>query len=164
MIENWMQSTQIEYVKWNMLRIWIFSEYIQWPFPFKQSYSEMKIFTVNFHFGITISIPHYSQCQTLTHSGWLMHICVSKLTIIGSDNGLLPGQRQGFVWTKAGILLIGPLGTNFSELFIEIHTISFTKMHLKMSSRKWGPFCLGLNELIHRINPTACPTQAMGTC
>ena len=63
------------------------------------------------------------QCQ-LTHWGWVMHICVGKLTIIGSDNGLSPGQRQAIIWTNAGILLIGPLGTNFSDILIEIHTFS----------------------------------------
>ena len=62
-----------------------------------------------------------------------------------SDNGLAPGRRQAIIWTIAGILLIGPLGTNFSELIIEIHTFSFKKMQLKMSSGKWRPFCLGLN-------------------
>ena len=56
-----------------------------------------------------------------------------------------PGRRQAIIWTNAGILLIGPLGTNFSELLIEIQTFSFKKMHLKMSSVKWRPFCLGLN-------------------
>ena len=30
----------------------------------------------------------------LTHWGRVTHICVSKLTIIGSDNGLSPGGRQ----------------------------------------------------------------------
>ena len=50
-------------------------------------------------------------------------------------------------WTNAGILLIGPLGTNFSEFPIEIHTFSFKKMHLELSSGKWRPFCLGLNVL-----------------
>ena len=35
-----------------------------------------------------------------------MHICVSKQTIIGSDNGLSPGWRQAIIWTNAGILLI----------------------------------------------------------
>ena len=49
-----------------------------------------------------------------------MHICVGKLTIIGSANGLSPGQRQAIIWTKAGILLIGPLETNLSEILIEI--------------------------------------------
>ena len=76
-----------------------------------------------------------------------MHICVSKLTIIGSDNGLSPDQRQAIIWTNAGILLIGPLGTNFTEILIGILTFSFKKMRLEVSSAKWQPFCLGLNEL-----------------
>ena len=77
----------------------------------------------------------------------MRHICVSKLTTIGSDNGLSPSRRQAVIWTKAGILLIRTLGTNFSEILSEIHAFSFKKMHLKMSSAKWRPFCLGLNVL-----------------
>ena len=42
-------------------------------------------------------------------------MCVGNLTIIGSDNGLLPGQHQAIIWINAEILLIEPLGTNFSE-------------------------------------------------
>ena len=53
----------------------------------------------------------------LTHWGRVTHICVRKLTIIGSENGLSPDRRQAIIWTNAGILLIGPLGTNFSEIF-----------------------------------------------
>ena len=83
----------------------------------------------------------------LTHWGRVTHICVSKLTITGSDNGLSPGRRQATIWTNAGILLIGPSGTNFSENLIEILSFSFTKMRLKVSSAKWWPFCLGLNVL-----------------
>ena len=81
----------------------------------------------------------------LTHWGRVTHICVGRLTIIGSDNGLSPAQRQAIIWTNAGILLIGPLETNFSEILIGIQTFPFTKMHLKMASAKWRPFCLGLN-------------------
>ena len=77
----------------------------------------------------------------------MTHICVSKFSIIGSDTGLSPGRRQAIIWTKAGILLDRPLGTNFSEILIEIHTFSFKKMNLKISSGKWRPFCLGLNVL-----------------
>ena len=77
----------------------------------------------------------------------MTHICVSRLTITGSDNGLSPGRRQAIIWTNAGILLIGPLGTNFSENLIEILTFSLTKMRVKVSSAKWRPFCLGLNVL-----------------
>ena len=51
-----------------------------------------------------------------------MYICINKLTIIGSDNGLLPGQRQPVIWTIDGILLIVPSGTNYIEILIEIHT------------------------------------------
>ena len=85
----------------------------------------------------------------LTHWGRVTHICVGELTIIGSDNGLSPGRRQAIIWTNAGILLIEPLGTNFSEILIGIQIISFKKMRLKMSSAKWRPFCLGLNVLMH---------------
>ena len=77
-----------------------------------------------------------------------MHICVSKLSIIGSDNGLSPGRREPIIWTNAGILLIGPLGTNFNKILIEIHKFSFKKIHFKMSSGKWWPSCLGLNVLM----------------
>ena len=66
---------------------------------------------------------------------------------MGSDNGLSPGRHQAIMWTNAGILLIGPLETNFSEIFTEIHTFSFKKVHLKMSYAKRLPFCLGLNVL-----------------
>ena len=83
----------------------------------------------------------------LTHWGRVMHICVSKLTSTVSDNGLSPGRRQAIIWTNAGILLIGPLGTNFSEILIGIRTFWLKKMRLKMLSGKWRPFCLSLNVL-----------------
>ena len=57
----------------------------------------------------------------------MTHICVGNLTIIGSDNGLSPRRRQAIIWINAGILLIGPLGTNFSEILIGIQTFSFKK-------------------------------------
>ena len=47
------------------------------------------------------------------------------MTIIGSGNGLSPGRRQAIIWTNAWILLIGPLGTNFSEVLVEIDSFSF---------------------------------------
>ena len=77
----------------------------------------------------------------------LQQINVCKLTIIGSDNGLLAGRHQAIIWTNPGILLIGPLGTNFSEILIEIQTSSLEKISLKMSSAKCCPFRLGLNVL-----------------
>ena len=70
----------------------------------------------------------------LTHWGRVTHICISKLTIIGADNGLSPGRRQAIIWTNAEILLIGPLETNLNETSIEILTFSFKKIHLKMEN------------------------------
>ena len=83
----------------------------------------------------------------LTQWGRVTHICLGKPIIIGSDNGLSPDRRQAIIWTNAGILLIRPLGRNFSEILIGIQTFSFKKMYLKMSSEKWRSFCLGLNVL-----------------
>ena len=76
-----------------------------------------------------ITIP---TALSLTHWGWVTHICITKLTIIGSDNGLSPGRCQAITWISAGILSIGPTGTNFDEILIKIHTFSFKKILLKM--------------------------------
>ena len=81
----------------------------------------------------------------------ITHIYVSKLTIIGPDNGLLPGlvfvgnkisinqksQCQAIIWINVGILLISTWGANFSEMLSKINTFSSKKMHLKMSSATW---------------------------
>ena len=89
----------------------------------------------------------YSIVIRLTHWGRVTHICVNKLTIIGSDNGLSPDRRQAITWTSDGILLIGPIGTSFSETLSKIQTFSLKKMRFKVSSAKWRPFCLDLNVL-----------------
>ena len=85
--------------------------------------------------------------NSLTHWGRVTHICVGKLTIIGSDDDLSPERRQAIIWTNAGILLIRPLGTNFSEILMEIQTFSLKKIRMKMSSVKCCSFLLGLNVL-----------------
>ena len=72
----------------------------------------------------------------LTHWGWVMHICISKLTTTGSNNGSSPSQHQAIIWTNTEILLTRPLRTNSSEMLIKIYTFSFKKMHLKMSKCK----------------------------
>ena len=83
----------------------------------------------------------------LTHWGWVTNICISKLTIIGSDYGLAPTRCQAIIWTNAGILFIWPLGTNFNEILNKIQKFSFKKIHFKMSG-KWQPSCLGHNVLV----------------
>ena len=94
----------------------------------------------------------------LTNWGWVTHICVGNLTIIGSENGLSPERHQAIIWTNAGILLIVPLGTNFSEISIGIQTFSFKKMHFKMSlvcemaSILFRPQCVEVDLLSRTLN------------
>ena len=59
--------------------------------------------------------------ELLTHWGRVTHMWVSKLTIIGSDNGLAPGQRQAIFWANAGILLIRTLATSAKSWAKFIH-------------------------------------------
>ena len=94
----------------------------------------------------------FSSHDALTHWGRVTHICVINFYITTSlDNGLSPDRSQAIIctiiWTNAWILLIGHLGTNFCEILIRFQTFSFKKVHLKISSAKWRPFCLGLNVL-----------------
>ena len=60
-------------------------------------------------------------------------------------------QYTNLLWfrylTNAGILLIGTLGTNFSEILIGIQTFSFEEMHFKMLSAKWRP-CVSASMLL----------------
>ena len=96
---------------------------------------------------VVSDLPRGPRQVLLTHWGWVTHTCVGKLTIIGSDNDLSPERRQAIIWTNAGILLFGPLETNFSEILIEIQTFSLKKIRLKMLSAKCCSFRLGLNVL-----------------
>ena len=114
-------------------------------------YKHCCIFSIAVIFIIHETLPSVSFStgfnNVLTHWGRVTHICVSRLTTIGSDNGLSPSRRQAIIWNNAGILLIGILGINFSEIVSEIHIFSYKKMRLKMSSGKWRQFCLRLNVL-----------------
>ena len=60
----------------------------------------------------------------------------------GSDNGLSPDWHQAIIRTHDGILLIW-LQWNINRILI----FSFKKMHLKMTSAKWCPFCISLSVL-----------------
>ena len=69
----------------------------------------------------------------------MTHICISKLTITGSDNAWsVPSHHLN----QCLNIVDGPSETIFSEILIEIHTYSFNKMGLKTSAK-----CLGLNQL-----------------
>ena len=91
--------------------------------------------------------PSKTSLETLLGLGKILKGQQTEMTSIVSDNGLLPGRLQAIIWINAGILFIGPLGTNFSEILIKIYTFPFKKMHLKMLSWKCRPFFLGLYVL-----------------
>ena len=84
----------------------------------------------------------------LTHWGRVTHICIGNLTFIGSDNALSLGRCQAIIWTNVGLLSIGPLQTNFSEISIVIHAFSFKKMRWKMAAILSRPQCV--NSLLPR--------------
>ena len=77
----------------------------------------------------------------------MTHICVGNLTITGSDNGLSPDRHQAIIWSNAGILSTGPLGTNSSEILIKkfIHFIFHSRRGIwKRRLRNGGHFASAL--------------------
>ena len=69
-------------------------------------------------FTLQLIIGQEKNVIFLTHWGWVMLICVSIFTIIGSIHALLAGWCQAIIWTNAEILLNAPLGTDFNEIII----------------------------------------------
>ena len=69
------------------------------------------------------------------------------ICLVGSDNGLAPIWCQAITWTNDDSS-IGPLGTQFSEIWIKVWRFSFNKIHLKMLSAEWQPFCSIWNVLM----------------
>ena len=89
-----------------------------------------------------------------SHWARVTHICVSEITSIGSDNCLSPDQA--IIWIDDEIFLRWPLETSFRKNVIEVHTFALMKMHLKMSSGKCRPFCLGFNVVTGPIDTQHC--------
>ena len=83
---------------------------------------------------------HPSWAIQYTHWGRVSHICVGNLIIIGPDNGFSPVRRQAIIWTIDGILLIRPVGTNFSDISIEILAFHSRKYVWKCRLRNGGHF------------------------
>ena len=77
------------------------------------------------------TIIHYhwrhikSISNVLTHSGWMMHIHVSKLGHHGSDNGFSPNQRRAIISTITALLFIHPreqIILKFELKFLSYHS------------------------------------------
>ena len=102
------------------------------------------------------SLRHiYIQNPSLTDWGRETHICVSKVTIIGSDNGLSPDRRQAITWSNAGILLIWTLGTNFSEILRKIYKFiqekAFQNVVWKIAAILSQPQCVKLIKHYYEV-------------
>ena len=125
---------------WHILQTWC------WPFIclYLIEYTRLNCVLVNeiiaISYGLCVwagrNLLPWMPCISLTHWGRVTHICVNKLTIIGSDNGLPPGRRQAIIWTNSEILLIRTLGTNFSETIGKIYSFPFKKCIWKCRLRK----------------------------
>ena len=58
---------------------------------------------------------------------------------------------KAIIRTNAGMLLTGPLETNFSEISIKIHAFSLRNIYLTMSSAKWRP--LRRPQCVNSLSP-----------
>ena len=59
--------------------------------------------------------------------------------------GLSHIKYQIIIWPNSGLLFI-PREKYFNVFLIEIEHHPYKKIHLKVSSAKWPPHCLGLNS------------------
>ena len=61
------------------------------------------------------------------------HICMyaGNYAIIGSDDALVPNREQAIISTDAGSLLLRPMSTNFTEIWIQIEQFWYKKIQLK---------------------------------
>ena len=74
----------------------------------------------------------------------MAHICVNKLDVIGSSNGLSPVRRQAVVWINDDLLLIGPLEIIFGEIAIKITSTFIQEDAFENVVCETGLFCFGL--------------------
>ena len=81
----------------------------------------------------------YHQTASMYSEWWyslIFIICVGELGQHWFSYGLSPVRGQSIIWTNAGLLSIGHIGINFSEIWNRILSFAFTEMHLKMSPAK----------------------------
>ena len=110
------------------------------------------LFCVNF---ITYLSTNRDAGSIKTYWGRLVHICVSDLTIIGSDNGLSPGRRHVINRTNTIILLIEPFGIHFSD--IKIYENAFENVICKMASLWSWPQHYMLASINENVSTVAIP-------
>ena len=100
-----------------------------------------------YNIAYVVMLHSHMSNVALTHWGRVTYLCVNKLTIIGSDNGFVAwpvpshyiSQRWNIVhWTLSNKL----------HWKVNRNSLVFIQEHMRMSSGKCWPFCLGPNVLI----------------
>ena len=100
--------------------------------------------TLNFKFK-----PILIGTNELTHLPPVFHICITELGQHWFRWWLVAYSAPShYLFTSAGLLLIGHLGTNFSEIVIKIQNFSFMKMLLKILSAK----CLSRGRWVNLLH------------
>ena len=94
-----------------------------------------------------VEVTNYLEQPTKINHNYLMGpLLLTKVSLTRwgrvTHIHIIKPRQQAIISTNVGILSTGPWGRNFNEIFIKIRQYSFKKMHLKMSSGKWRPFCL----------------------
>ena len=107
-----------------------------------KKFCEVKVMRLNFLWLLSLISP---ECCIYASVNWFS---------IGSDNGLLPVWPQAiiviiiiFIITIIIITMTWQTLRNKLQWNNNLLKFSFVKMHLKMSSAKWQPFCPGGDEL-----------------
>ena len=95
---------------------------------------------------LTIAHTCIGRALSSTHSDRVMHICVRKLTIIRSDNGLSPGRHQAINWTNVGTLSIGQVEQtsvkSYRNSYIFIHKNVLENVVRKLATVLPRPRCV----------------------
>ena len=116
-------------------------------------YVKFKIFGTEW--GLT-TIKIHSFIHVVLYWGWMTHVCVNKLTIIGSDIGLSPSRRQNIIWTDD--IVIRNLGPNFSEFLSKIHSTfihenAFENVACELAASLSRPQCVNRSGFMCYICP-----------
>ena len=159
-LDNNFHQTCGSYIQWSICNKWSDTKYDGSSWWLQMAWCQIgtrtsatTIMTDMINVPVNISQSIYKAFQPLTHLPLVPYIYASVNQVsIGSDNGLSPIWRQAIISINVGLLSIGvPSGTNFSEILIKIQNFSITKIHMKILSEKWWPFCPGGDELTHWV-------------
>ena len=95
--------------------VFIIWHLLAWPYAWVRNKSQNNKTNLTLYLLTSFNPTLFNPCGliSLRPSDAYMH--QHRLNIIGSENGLSPGQHQAIIWINAGILITEPSETNFCE-------------------------------------------------